>query len=265
MAKCKNWLSGCGNCVLRRRYSWFFDKSAEVFARKREALQGLDLTVITPSAWLSDLVKQSFLKQYPVKVIRNGIDLSVFQPLESDFRETNGLKNKKLVLGVSMGWTKEKGIDVFVRLASRLLDDYRIVLIGTDDCTDKILPRNIISIHRTQNQRELAEIYSAADVFVNPTREENYPTVNMEALACGTPVVTFRTGGSPEMLDETCGSVVDCDDVDALEKEIIRICEERPYSAEACLKKAKEFDKNERFKEYVELYEGINTTGAEGH
>lgn len=265
MAKCENWLSGCGNCVLCRRYSWFFDKSAEVFARKREALQGLDLTVITPSVWLSDLVKQSFLKQYPVKVIHNGIDLSVFQPLESNFREANDLQNQKIVLGVSMGWTKEKGIDVFIRLASRLPDDYRIILIGTDDRTDKVLPENIISIHRTQNQRELAEIYSAADVFVNPTREENYPTVNMEALACGTPVVTFRTGGSPEMLDETCGSVVDCDDVDALEKEIIRICEERPYSAEACLKKAKEFDKNERFKEYVELYEGINTAGTEGH
>ena len=264
MAKCENWMSGCGKCVLRRRYSWFFDKSAEVLARKQEAFQGLDLTVLTPSVWLSDLVKQSFLKQYPVKVIRNGIDLSVFQPLESRFRETNGLQNKKLILGVSMGWTKEKGVDVFFRLASRLPDDYRIVLIGTDARTDKILPKNIISIHRTQNQWELAEIYSAADVFVNPTREENYPTVNMEALACGTPVVTFHTGGSPEMLDETCGSVVDCDDIDALEKEIIRICEERPYSEEACLKKAKEFDKNERFKEYIELYERIDVAGAEG-
>lgn len=263
MAKCENWLNGCGNCVLRRRYSWFFDKSADVFARKQAALQGLDLTIITPSVWLSDLVKRSFLNQYPVKVIHNGIDLSVFQPLESNFRETKGLQNKKLVLGVSMGWSKEKGVDVFIQLASRLPKDYQIVLIGTDDNTNKILPKNIVSIQQTRNPRELAEIYASADVFANPTREENYPTVNMESLACGTPVVTFRTGGSPEMLDETCGSVVECDNIEAFEKEIIRICTEKPYTKEACIRKAKEFDKNERFKEYLALYERAYVTGIE--
>lgn len=128
------------------------------------------------------------------------------------------------------------------------------MLVGTDDQVDKQLPDNIISIHRTQNQKELAEIYTAADLFVNPTREENYPTVNMESIACGTPVLTFRTGGSPEILDDTCGAVVDCDDVDAMEREIIRICEQSPYSQEACLNKAKEFDMSDRFKEYIDLY-----------
>lgn len=264
MVKCSNWLKGCGNCPLRKRFSWFFDKSAKNLTRKKKALEGIDLTVVTPSRWLGDLVKQSFLKEYPVKVINNGIDLTVFKPLESSFRKIYGLQSKKIVLGVAMGWSTSKGIDVFIRLASVLPEDYQIVLIGTDNKVDARLPQNIISIHRTQNQRELSEIYSTADVFVNPTREENYPTVNMEALACGTPVVTFHTGGSPEMLDETCGSVVDCDDIDALEKEIIRICEERPYSEKACLKKAKEFDKNERFKEYIELYERIDVAGAEG-
>ncbi|MBR6559014.1 MAG: glycosyltransferase [Clostridia bacterium] len=261
MAKCDNWLSGCGNCILRRRYSWFFDKSERNFSRKKEALLGLDLTVITPSRWLADLVKQSFLKETTVKVINNGIDLCTFKPSESNFRKTNNLQDKKIVLGVSMGWSNAKGVDVFVRLANSLPNNYQIVLIGTDDKVDSILPNNILSIHRTQNQKELAEIYSAADLFVNPTREENYPTVNMEALACGTPVLTFRTGGSPEMLDATCGSVVDCDDIDALEKEIIRICTEKPYSKEACINKAKEFDKNERFKEYLALYERVESSG----
>ena len=255
MAKCDNWLNGCGDCVLRRRYSWFFDKSAKNLARKRDALEGLDLTVVTPSRWLAGLVKQSFLKDCPVRVINNGIDLSVFEPRDSNFKEKHNLQNKKIVLGVSMGWSEAKGLDVFVRLAQSLPSDYQIILIGTDDQTDAVLPDNIISIHRTQNQKELAEIYTAADIFVNPTREENYPTVNMEAIACGTPVLTFRTGGSPEMLDETCGFVVDCDDVDALEKEIIRICTEKPYSKEACVAKAKEFDKNKRFEEYIELYD----------
>ena len=210
--------------------------------------------IVTPSQWLADLVKQSYLKDYPVKVINNGIDLSVFKPTESSFREKYGLTDKKVVLGVAFGWGKRKGFDVFVELASRLPDDYRIVLVGTDDNVEKLLPAKIISIHRTQNQKELAEIYTTADVFANPTREENYPTVNMESIACGTPVVTFRTGGSPEIPDETCGSVVDCDDIDAMEIEIRRICEKKPYSVEACLQRAKSFDMNDRFKEYVDLY-----------
>ena len=128
------------------------------------------------------------------------------------------------------------------------------MLVGTDDRVDTTLSANIIPIHRTQNQTELAEIYTAADVFANPTREEVLGHVNIESLACGTPVVTFKTGGSPECIDETCGSVVDCDDVDAMESEIRRICEKKPYSKEACILHAKKFDMNERFEEYVKLY-----------
>ncbi len=254
LAKCKKWMNECHDCSLHKTYSWFFDRSKFLFNEKKKLFQGLNLTIITPSQWLANLVKQSFLKDYPVKIINNGIDLFVFKPTESDFREKCGLAGKKVVLGVAFGWGMRKGLDVFVELARRLPNDYQIVLVGTDDYVDKQLPANIISIHRTQNQKELAEIYTAADVFANPTREENYPTVNMESIACGTPVVTFRTGGSPEILDETCGSVVECDDIDSMEREIIRICEEKPYSKEDCLTRAKNFDMNDRFKEYVELY-----------
>lgn len=254
MVKCDKWKNECINCPQMKYYSWFFDRSEFLFNEKKRLFKGLDLTIITPSKWLADLVKQSFLKDYPIKVINNGIDLSVFKPTESDCCEKYGLAGKKIVLGVASVWWESKGIDVFIELAKRLSDEYRIVLVGTDDKVDKQLPSNIISIHRTQNQKELAEIYTAADVFANPTREDTFPTVNMESLACGTPVVTFRTGGSPEILDETCGSIVDCDDIDAMEFEICRICEEKPYSIEACLARAKNFDMNERFKEYVDLY-----------
>ena len=217
------------------------------------------MTIVTPSEWLASLVKESYLKDYPVKVINNGIDLNIFKPTESDFIKKYALENKYIVLGVAFGWGRRKGLDVFIELAKRLDEEkYKIVLAGTDDNVDKLLPDNIISIHRTQNQTELAEIYTAADVFANPTREENYPTVNMEALACGTPVVTFNTGGSPEMLDETCGAAVAKDDNDAMYNEIIRICEKKPYSMEACIKKAKGFDKNEKFGEYIRLYEVLN-------
>jgi len=265
MPKCDQWKLGCKKCIKKHERSWFFDRSKTIFERKKSLFSGLDLTIVTPSQWLADLVGQSFLKDYPVQVINNGINLDVFQPTESDFRTRYGLENKRIILGVAFDWGVRKGLDVFVDLAHRLDDTRQIVLVGTDDNIDQQLPSNILSIHRTQNQRELAEIYTAADLFVNPTREENYPTVNMESLACGTPVLTFRTGGSPEIVDETCGSVVACDDTDALVREIVRICEDAPYPREACVKKAKAFEQKERFKEYVKLYDRINAVRSEGN
>lgn len=259
LVKCDRWKTECAACPQRDTYSWFFDKAGMLHRRKKKLFSGLDLTVVTPSAWLADLVRGSFLKDYPIQVINNGIDLGIFQPVTSDFRQKHDLTDKKIVLGVALGWERRKGLDVFIDLAKRLPEDYQIVLIGTNDSVDRQLPDNIVSIHRTQNQRELAEVYSAANVFVNPTREENYPTVNMEALACGTPVITFRTGGSPEIPDESCGAVVACDDIDALEEEIVRACAEEPYTSEACINKSQEFDKNLRFMEYVALYERVNT------
>ena len=257
MAKCDKWKTGCHHCPQHREYpKSYVDNSKFMYRHKQKWFTGVqDLTIVTPSHWLAELVGESFLKDYPVKVIHNGIDLSVFKPTESDFRKKHGCEGKFILLGVAFGWGVRKGLDVFVELASRLDDRFQIVLVGTDDVVDRNLPDGIISIHRTQNQAELAEIYTAADLFVNPTREDNYPTVNMESLACGTPVVTFRTGGSPECIDPTCGSVVPCDDIDALEQEILRIAEIKPYSTDACLNKAKKFDMNQRFEEYVKLYD----------
>lgn len=253
-AGCEKWKTGCGSCPQKSAYSFFADKSASLWAKKKALFQNLDLTVITPSKWLAQQVKQSFLKDHPVKVIYNGIDTAAFRPTPSDFRVERKIGGRHMILGVSMGWEKRKGLDVFIQLARRLGEEYSVVLVGTDDAVDKQLPSGVISVHRTQSVEELAKIYSAADVFVNPTREDNFPTVNLEALACGTPVVTFRTGGSPETIDESCGSVVDKNDVDALENEIRRICEAKPYPPENCTARAALFDKNQRFKEYLSLY-----------
>lgn len=258
MVKCDRWKNGCFNCPQPRIYpKMYLDTSKIMYKMKKKWFSGIaDMTVVTPSQWLADLAKQSFMKSYPVKVINNGIDLNTFKPTPSDFREHYGIKkNQYIILGVAFGWGERKGLDVFVELAERLDDRYQIVLVGTDERVDAGLPRNVIAIHTTQNQQELAQIYSAANLLVNPTREENYPTVNMESIACGTPVLTFRTGGSPEILDVTCGSVVDYDDIDALEREIKRICVEQPYREQACLTKSRKFDKNEKFEEYVRLYE----------
>lgn len=261
MIGCDKWKTGCYGCPQYKEYpKSLFDNSKYMYRLKKKWFTGVkNMTIVTPSEWMAGLVRESYLKDYPVKVINNGIDLNIFKPIESDFREKYALENKYIVLGVAFGWGKRKGLDVFIELAKRLdKEKYKIVLVGTDDNSDKLLPENIISIHRTQNQTELAKIYSAADVFANPTREENYPTVNMESVACGTPVVTFNTGGSPEILDETCGAAVAKDDNDAMYNEIIRICEAKPYSMEACIKKAKGFDKNEKFGEYIRLYEVLN-------
>ena len=259
LIKCDKWKSGCGNCLYpKENYPQaLVDKTAKMWRMKKKWFTGIEnMTIVTPSQWLADLVKESFLRDYPVKVINNGIDVSVFKPTESGFRKKYGIVDKYILLGVADSWGARKGIDVFMELSKRLDSmKYQIVLVGTNDSVDKQLPTNVISVHRTQNQQELAEIYSAADLFINPTREENYPTVNMESIACGTPVLTFRTGGSPEILDETCGAVVDCDDIDALEAEIIRIAKEMPFKTEDCLHRAEHFDQNERFKEYIDLYQ----------
>lgn len=252
MVGCNKWQTECDNCVQAKEYSWFFDRSKYLFNKKSELFSGLDLTIITPSQWLADLVKQSFLKDYPVKVIHNGIDLSVFKPTDSNFRKKYNCENKYILLGVAFDWGKRKGLDVFIELSKRLDEKYQIVLVGTNDNIDKQLPNNIISIHRTQNQTELAEIYTAADLFLNPTREENYPTVNMEAIACGTPVLTFNTGGSPEIITENTGSVVECDNIDEFEAEIERMCV--LDFRQSCLNRREDFDKQKRFDEYRRLY-----------
>ena len=259
VSECDQWKTSCAHCMDKREYSWLWDRSAAIFEKKKRLFSGLDLTVVTPSVWLADLVKQSFLKDYPVKVIHNGIDPDVFRPKESDVKRRFGVSEEKnLLLGVAFDWGLKKGLDVFEELSERLDGEkYQIVLVGTNDTLDRTLPDNIISIHRTNCQEELAELYSAADLFINPTREDNFPTVNIESLACGTPVLTFRTGGSPEILDETCGSSVDCDDIDSLEREIIRICTDRPYAKEACIQRADCFDKNVKFREYSDLYREI--------
>ncbi len=259
LAKCDKWQSGCEKCPLYRKYSWLFDRSRALYRKKKALFSGLDLTIITPSQWLADLVKQSFMKDYPVKVIYNGIDLTVFHPMESDFREKYGIpQSKTVLLGVAYGWDVRKGLDVFVEL-SKTLDPagYQIVLVGTNEIIDQQLPSNIISIHRTLNRQELANIYASSDVFLNPTREDNFPTVNLESLACGTPVLTFNTGGSPECINEQTGEILDTEDPMQLCDRIERIRREAPYSKEACIQRARQFDKMLKFREYIELYNAL--------
>ena len=253
---CSKWQESCGGCGRLKEYpSSLLDATRFMLKLKKRSFLGVaDMTLVTPSQWLADLVRPTFLGQYQIRVIHNGIDLEAFAPKAGDFREKHALAGKKLVLGVAFQWETRKGLDVFQWLARRLPEDYAIVLVGTNEETDRLLPENVLSIHRTHDTGELAEIYSAADVFVNPTREDNFPTTNLEALACGTPVITFKTGGSPEMLSPLCGSVVERDDLEGLAREIERVCTERPYTRADCRRQAEKFEKKSSFRRYVELY-----------
>ncbi len=257
---CEKWKTGCFDCMYKGYPETFFDCSEAQFKRKKELFTGVEsLYIVTPSRWLKSKVEESFLNCYPVAVINNGIDLSVFKPRthSEKIRQKYGIKTKYMIIGVSFAWDNKKGLDTFVELSSILGDEYTVVLVGTDKMVEKSLPENIVSVNRTSSVEELADLYSAADVFVNPTLEDTFPTVNIEALACGTPIASFNTGGSPEIFCEKSGISVKKGDVASLRRAIVDICENNCFSSEACVKRAKQFDKTLFLERYMDLYERI--------
>lgn len=246
---CEKWKKQCKDCNYTYAYPNCFFKSdvSKNFDRKQKTFLGVkDLTIVTPSAWLAELVNQSFLKQYPVKVIHNGIDTNIFKPTESDFRKKYGLEEKILVLGVTSGWTERKGLSDFIKLSETLDDRYQVVIVGVQKGDIKGTHEKLIAIGKTNSAEELAEIYSAADIFLNLTYEDNYPTVNLEAQACGTPVVTYNTGGSIESVPSE--NIVEQGDVDGVIRKI------ESYKALKVIREKAFLDKYCLFNEYVEIY-----------
>lgn len=254
-SECSKWEKGCNKCPVYKEYpSSCIDHSKWMWNWKKKWFSDVkNMTIVTPSKWLAGLVKKSFLGAYPVKVINNGIDLNIFKPTPKNFKRENSIVDKKVILGVAFDWGYRKGLDIFCKLAESIEEEYKIVLVGTNAELDKSLPKNIISIHKTQNQQKLAEIYSDADLFFNPTREDNYPTVNMEAIACGTPVLTFNTGGSPEsILNDSCGRVINTEDICEIREAIDSIIK---YKKVDCSEYASVFNMNKKNLEYIRLYE----------
>lgn len=259
LVNCDRWQHQCDNCPQINKYpDSKCDKTNCLYNLKKEIFNSVNnLTIVTPSKWLAELVNKSFLSNKNIEVINNGINLDIFKPRQSKIKNKYNIDSKYIVLGVAAGWSERKGLNTFIELSRRLNDDYKIVLVGTNDEIDKELPSNIVSIYKTYNQDELAEIYSEADVFVNPTLEENFPTVNIESIACGTPVITYDTGGAKEMLNNNCGSVIEKGNIDKLEKEIIEVCENSKYKQKDCIKQSKQFDMNDKFNDYVQLYNKV--------
>ncbi len=219
---CDRWQYGCGGCCQSKKYpaSLFLDSSENNYQRKRQAFCGVkDMTLITPSNWLADLVKQSFLKEYPVEVCYNTIDTEIFSPTPSDFRNRYGLNNRKIVLGVASVWDERKGLADFFELSSLLPKDYAVVLVGITDQEKQKCPPSVVCIPPTNSAKELAEIYTAADVFVNPSKEETFGLTTLEALSCGTPAIVYKNTACEEVACMYGGIVVD-QSVQAIKKAI---------------------------------------------
>lgn len=252
-AKCERWRDGCHNCPQKSTYpaSVVLDRSKYNYERKKRFFTSVsNMTLVTPSDWLAGLVRDSYLAKYPVRVIRNGIDLSVFKPTASDFREKHGIGDKKMILGVASVWSERKGLNDFIALSELVDKQTCIVLVGVNKKQQGMLPKNIIGIERTNNVRELAEIYTAADVFVNPSKEETMGLTTVEAMACGTPVVVSNLTAVPEVVTDLGGVVVDGLTVEST-RDAVYFVLGRAWQP---VKSAELYEKKQKYLEYLELY-----------
>lgn len=259
LAGCDKWKTQCGNCPQENTYpASLVDRSKRNFELKKELFAGISnqLTIVTPSAWLGNLVKESFLKDCRVEVINNGIDLNTFKPMPGSFKKKHGIEDKKMVLALASEWTIRKGFKDIIYLGTQLPNDYQLVMVGLAEEQLTKIPENIIAITRTNNVQQLIEIYSEADVFVNASVEDNFPTVILESLACGTPVVTYDTGGCKEEIDEDTGVLVEKYAKDKLVDAVISIGSKTEQRVEDCIKKATTFEKKKMYDKYNRLFKG---------
>jgi glycosyltransferase involved in cell wall biosynthesis len=253
MVQCEKWKAKCNDCPIYTNYpATRKDSSSSEYEFKKDLFTSVKtMVIVTPSQWLADLVEQSYLRKYPLRVIFNGIDLEKFHFRNSEFRNIYNLRNKFIVLGVASLWEERKGQDRFEYLAESLDDRFKVVMVGVDK--KNVKSDKIICIRKTDNQEQLAEIYSTADVFLNPTREDNFPTVNIEALACGTPVLSYGAGGSAEAFDEKSGMIVSDETIIDILDRLYNV----NFKSEDCIKRGKEFEQRLKFQEYVELYNNL--------
>ena len=256
-AKCTQWQTECRDCKLLRRYPQCYGRGdvRRNFLRKKRAFTGVkNLTITTPSRWLANQVSRSFLRDYPRTVIPNGIDRRIFRPQSSGLRKKYRLEDKKIVLGAANVWNTRKGLPDMLTLADRLGSAYQVVLIGLTERQLPDIPANVLGLLRTANQTELAQWYSAADVFVNPTYEETFGLTTVEAQACGTPVVVYRTDGCPETVASGNGCLVPQGDMQALEYAVRDITD---GSCRVDPQRVAQFEKDAVYQDYLELYENV--------
>lgn len=260
-ANCFKWKTGCYDCKAEPGYtvSKYYDRSKSLYELKKRLFSSVkNMTMVPVSDWQASFLKDSFLKNCNVHTIHNGVDLDKFRPMDGTrLRDKHHLHGKFVLLGVASPWNTRKGLDDFCKLRSMLDESFSIVMVGLKPEQMPKLPKDIVGITRTESQQELAEYYSMADCFVNLTYLDTFPTVNIEALACGTPVLTYRTGGSPEAVDDKTGIVVEQGEVKAVVSEICKM-KLHPLSQKACRERAiQNFDKDKCFEQYIQLYDKL--------
>lgn len=262
---CLKWKTGCGNCPAKGNFpkSLMLDKSRYNYKLKKQLfLNTKKIVFVTPSLWLKKIINQTFLQEFPIHVINNGIDLTIFKPTDNNVKERFNISKEKIViLFVASRWTKSKGINFIIELSQKMdLETYRLVVIGNINKYKQKLSKSILHIERTNDRYELAAWYTVADIFVNPTLADNYPTVNLESLACGTPVVTFNTGGSWESIGDKFGCLAVEKTSNALQL-AIQQCLVKNIKSYDCTLQAKSFSKDLRYAQYRMLFKDSLKTG----
>ena len=258
---CKRWKSSCGQCPICETR---IDNTHITWKIRKKWHNGIhNLTIVTPSRWLADFVKQSFLKEHFVQVIYNGVDTKIFTKRPNyDVRLSYNIhQSKHIVLGCAVNWEKRKGLVFFEQLAEKLPSDYQIVLVGgiKEEKIKELSHKGIICTGRTKTVDELVAWYQSATVFCNPTLADNFPTVNIEALAAGTPIVTFKTGGSPEAINEHTGIVIPQGNTEALRDAVIKVAENRKFfTSDKCRMRSNLFT-NKQYDSYIKLFHEITT------
>ena len=260
-ANCFKWKTGCFDCKAEAGYtvSKYFDRSKSLYELKKHLFSSVkNMTMVPVSDWQASFLKESFLKNCKVHTIHNGVDIEKFKPMDGTrLRDMHNLHGKFVLLGVASPWNTRKGLDDFCKLRKMLSSEFVIVMVGLKQEQIEKLPEDIIGITRTESQNELAEYYSMSDCFVNLTYLDTFPTVNLEALACGTPVLTYNTGGSPEAVNEKTGFVVNQGNLKAIADALFRI-KRTPFSSDDCREWAEmNFDKDKCFYQYIDLYNSL--------
>lgn len=257
---CEKWKTQCFNCPLKKSYpaSILVDASEKHYIDKKELFTLSDNThIVVPSNWLSKIIEESYLKKYPIHIINNGVDLNVFRPTNDiSLLDKYGLKEKEIILGVPSKYSMKRCLNSFLLLSELLNDNQQIVLIGLSKREINRLPRNILGIEHTESISEMVAWYSCAEVFVNTTLEDTFPTTNLEALACGTSVITFATGGSVESVQQNTGFIIPQNDIKALKVAIDKICQKDKSEYQAiCVQRANEFyNEDNCYSKYFDLY-----------
>ena len=240
-ANCEKWKTQCGQCPIPHDFpNTYLDRSKANYNRKKQVYGDMQNLVLAPvSQWLGDLVKESFLGKHDIQVVYNGIDVDVFKPSVSNFKEKLGIEGKYLLLGVAQGFDERKGLKDFFKLSEMLPDDYQVVLLGAMEDEIAIAPTSVIALPKTESLQELVEAYSAADVLLSLSYEETFGLTPVEAMACGTPAIVYNNTAQPEHITPETGFVVENGDLDTLVTRIKTLCENgKANYSEACRERA---------------------------